>query len=243
MDIYTTEEQQAEAIKKWIKDNGAAVVIGIVLGLAGLKGWDYWKERNLRQHAQASTEYEAILPFIDKASVSELETQLDAFATRNDANVYYDFLQFKLAKKAIAENNLEAAASAFRRVIKNPAHEVIDNIARYRLARIAIAQNKPQQALDLLNKETDAFKYLFSEVRGDAFLALGQNEKARQAYLVAQESLKGNGQDQTLEMKINDLTVINNDEKINQSPSQKQGTPGEKKSQTQASTPTEVEKE
>lgn len=207
MDIYTTEEQQADAIKKWLKDNGAAVIIGVILGLAGLKGWDYWKDRKLQQHALASTEYEAILPLIDKASIVELESQLDAFASRNYTNVYYDFLQFKLAKKAVAENNFDAAASALEHVVKKSANEVIENIARIRLARVYIAQNKPQQALDLLNKETDAFKYLFSDVRGDALLAMGKNEKAKQAYLVAQESFKGNGLDKELQMKIDDLTV------------------------------------
>ena len=241
MDIYTTEEQQAEAIKKWLKDNGAAVIIGVILGLAGLKGWDYWKDRTLKQHALASAEYEAILPLIDKASVSELESQLDAFATRNDANVYYDFLQFKLAKKAVAENNFDAAASALNHVVKKAANEVVENIARIRLARIYIAQNKPQQALDLLNKETDAFKYLFSDIRGDALLALGQNEKARQAYLIAQENFKGNGQDKELQMKIDDLTVsrVMEDKEKSSSRTEKST---EDKQQTPLETETEVEK-
>ena len=155
--------------------------------------------------------------------------------------MYYDFLQFKLAKKAVAENDFDAAASALDHVVKKAANEVVENIARIRLARIYIAQNKPQQALDLLNKETDAFKYLFSDIRGDALLALGQNEKARQAYLIAQENFKGNGQDKELQMKIDDLTVsrVMEDKEKSSSRTEKST---EDKQQTPLDTETEVEK-
>ena len=38
---YETEEQQVEAIKKWWKANGNTLIIGAVVGLAGLWGWRF----------------------------------------------------------------------------------------------------------------------------------------------------------------------------------------------------------
>lgn len=207
MEIYTTEEQQAEAIKKWLKENGAAVIIGIVLGLAGLKGWNYWQERTLRQNAIASTEFETLQPMFDKVTVDEMSKQIDAFSSRNSNKVYYNFLNLKLAKRALSVENFDVAIAALNKVVATPANEVIDIIARIRLARVYIHQKQPQKALDLLNSESKAFMYLLSQTRGDAYKALGQTDKARQAYQLAKSDFKGNGVDNNLQMKIDDLAL------------------------------------
>ncbi len=36
MEIYSTEEQQAEAIKRFFRENGVSLALGIVLGLGDL---------------------------------------------------------------------------------------------------------------------------------------------------------------------------------------------------------------
>ena len=36
MEIYNSEEQQVEAIKRFWKENGTAIIAGVVLGLGGL---------------------------------------------------------------------------------------------------------------------------------------------------------------------------------------------------------------
>ena len=55
-----------------------------------------------------------------------------------------------------------------------------------RAARVYIAQNQPQQALDLLAKQKGStFAGLVEEVRGDALLALKKPQEARQAYAQA----------------------------------------------------------
>jgi predicted negative regulator of RcsB-dependent stress response len=41
---YETEEQQVDAIKKWWHENGTMLIVGAVVGLAGLWGWRYYGE-------------------------------------------------------------------------------------------------------------------------------------------------------------------------------------------------------
>ena len=41
MDIYSTEEQQVDAIKQFWKDYGSSIIVGAVVGLGGLYGWNY----------------------------------------------------------------------------------------------------------------------------------------------------------------------------------------------------------
>ena len=39
MEIYNTEEQQVEAIKRFFREHGLSMVAGIVIGLGGLYGF------------------------------------------------------------------------------------------------------------------------------------------------------------------------------------------------------------
>ena len=51
MELYDSEEQQVEAIKDWWKENGKAVVLGVVVGLGGLFGWRYYQDSVVQAQA------------------------------------------------------------------------------------------------------------------------------------------------------------------------------------------------
>ena len=51
MDAFETEEQQVEALKKWLNEYGMSIIIGLVLGLGGLFGYRYWDGME-QQHRQ-----------------------------------------------------------------------------------------------------------------------------------------------------------------------------------------------
>ena len=58
---YETEEQQVDAIKQWWKDNGNTLVIGAVVGLAGLWGWRFYGDSVIEGQEQASQAYSDML--------------------------------------------------------------------------------------------------------------------------------------------------------------------------------------
>jgi predicted negative regulator of RcsB-dependent stress response len=59
----------------------------------------------------------------------------------------------------------------------------VRDVARLRLARVLISQNKAGDALKLLEEPLPAsFGGLVEEARGDAYAALGKTEEARSAY-------------------------------------------------------------
>ena len=39
MDVYKTEEEQVEAIKKWWQENGMSIIAGVVIGITAIFGW------------------------------------------------------------------------------------------------------------------------------------------------------------------------------------------------------------
>jgi predicted negative regulator of RcsB-dependent stress response len=80
-------------------------------------------------------------------------------------------------------------------------------VARMRLARVQLAQNKPDDALATLSaKPAGAFEARFHEVRGDIYFAKGNKPEALKEYLAALAGSDARSVDtQSLQLKINDL--------------------------------------
>ncbi|MBQ4797252.1 tetratricopeptide repeat protein, partial [Pectobacterium versatile] len=43
MEVYSTENEQVEAIRRFFIENGKALAIGVVLGIGALVGWRFWQ--------------------------------------------------------------------------------------------------------------------------------------------------------------------------------------------------------
>ena len=61
MDVYQTEEQQVEAIKGFWKENGTAVIAGLVLGFAGFIGFNVYKDTQLENEVLTSDAYQTVM--------------------------------------------------------------------------------------------------------------------------------------------------------------------------------------
>ena len=42
MSDHLTDEEQVEKVKAWLKENGTSIVAGVVIGLGGIFGWQFW---------------------------------------------------------------------------------------------------------------------------------------------------------------------------------------------------------
>ena len=94
VEIYDAHEQ-GEVVKKWLRENGSAIVMGLVIafgGLFGFKQWQNWEE-NTRQ--QAATEFEVLDQLLDAG-------QLDA-AMSNFQNLQDDFADSPYTSMAALE--------------------------------------------------------------------------------------------------------------------------------------------
>ena len=61
MNEYETEEQQVAALKKWWKESGTSIMVGLFIGITALFGWRYYAEQSNTQAVQASDLYVQIL--------------------------------------------------------------------------------------------------------------------------------------------------------------------------------------
>jgi predicted negative regulator of RcsB-dependent stress response len=84
-------------------------------------------------------------------------------------------------------------------------------VARLRLARVQLAQGKPDDAIKTLDAvDPGAFKARYQEARGDALFAKGDKAGALKEYQAARDAALGQSVDpQSLELKIDDLLADN----------------------------------
>lgn len=210
MDVYTTEQEQVEQIKKWLREYVPTVVVGAALGLAAIYGWRYWQGLETQKREAASTQYEAMLSQLaDKAKRDEASKLGEKLAAEYGETAYADLTALHLAKVAVEQNKLDEAVKQLRAVLDSK-QETLAHVARVRLARVLLAQNKGDEALTLLTSQaaTGEFRTAYEETKGDIYKAQGKLAEARTAYQAAQSAkLKDVPENALLGMKLDDLAM------------------------------------
>ena len=206
MEQYETEEQQIEAIKRFWKENGVALVIGALLGLGGLLGWRWYNDSQIAAKEQASFAYEKASEELIKgeAGFSKAKTFIDGHSDTG----YAMLMALEMAQQAIERKDLTEAAKQLEFVANNAKLSAVKSVAQIRLARVQIEQGELELALSSADKVSDeAFKGQSQEIKGDVYLAQELFDKARAAYSAALET---NGRDQVLKMKLDNLAIAAN---------------------------------
>lgn len=208
MDIYQTEDEQVEALKKWWEENGKSAVFGVVLGLVAIFGWREFKDYRVEQTENASQLYQQMVIGLrdsDAESVAKIAADLQA----NHASTSYAvFADLGLAKLAIADNKPDEAVSHLQSALKKNSHDALRDIISLRLVRAYIASDKLDSALAVIkkNRSDNAFKVNYQELEGDIYKMQGDFQKARDTYQTALNAAGESGQDTiVIDMKLNDL--------------------------------------
>lgn len=204
-----TEEEQLAQIKDWWQRNGKPLVLGAVIALVLVFGWQFWQKHQINQAQSASVVYQQLLGAAlesgeaDAAEVSRLGNLLK----KDFAGTHYaQYGSLFVAKVAVESGRLDEAASELRAIVDKPAGKTLDELARQRLARVLAAQDKADEAIKLLDGKVDAaFVASREELRGDLLVQLGRNDEAHAAYSKAKESLSQDAAIGGLQMKLDDL--------------------------------------
>ncbi|MBG9997060.1 tetratricopeptide repeat protein [Pseudoalteromonas sp. NZS127_1] len=201
MDIYSTEEQQAEAIKRFFRENGISLALGILVGLGGLYGWKAYNQNQITTAEKASDSYTTLVESDDVLSSA------DAFISENKDTNYATLAAFVAAKDAVEAKKLDVASEKLSWVVSNTPNTELKAIAITRLARVQIAQTKYDDALTTLNAPLpEAFNANVAELKGDIYTEQGNKDQARTAYQAAIDA-GGLTSNPLLQIKLDDLAV------------------------------------
>ena len=113
-----------------------------------------------------------------------------------------------MARLYMDENRDQDAATILGDLVACNAGEEIKQVGRLRLAKIYLYQDKPSDVVEMLEgTDEGAFAARNAEILGDAYVALGRNQDAREGYQRALGEAGGGAtvNQQFVQLKLLDL--------------------------------------
>ena len=219
---HLTEEEQIEAIKSWWKENWLSIVLPIVLVGGAYLAWDFWTDQKVAKAEAASDQYALIIDQVSQAQQSEMGAELSDEQKQSISEAaktliedypksrYARLSELMLAKLAVESNEYDAAISSLESVVENAKDVALAELAKARLAKVYLASGDADKALSVIPANiSDANKTLFSEIKGDIYVAKGETALANTAYQTAIDSLPSDqfSRRGLLSLKLNNTKV------------------------------------
>lgn len=207
MDDYLSEKEQIQKIRRWWSENGAFVIAGLVLGIGGLTGWNFWQSWQLRQAEEAAAVYQELVATTDAGDRETAMSGLDTLVADYGRTPYVDQGRLMVARLNVEQGDLAAAAELLQALVDGTRDPELERIGRVRLARVLIADQRADEALDVLDLDrAGIFMARFHELRGDILADRGETEAAREEYgLALADAASGVVDAQAVRLKLDAL--------------------------------------
>lgn len=203
MSAYQTEEEQVEALKRWWKENGTSIIAGIVIGLAGVFGWQAWGNYQDRVGKDASIAFSQLVSAEQQGDLESASKQAELLRLEYESSNYAVFAALTQAKLKLDQGDSSAARSQLEWAMAQSDNESLKLLAQLNLARILLSEGELDGAEKLAGVTTGGFAGDFAQLRGDIAAARGDKQAALEAYTLAMTQETSNRN--LLQMKLDDL--------------------------------------
>lgn len=187
---YHDEQESIEGLKAWWAQWGNAttwIVLVALIASAGWNGWNFWQRR---QAAEAAVLYDQVQQAVnsgDKAMIGRVSTDMES---KFGGTAYAQMTALAAAKALYAAGDEAGAKAQLQWTIDNAKDDEFKQIAKLRLASLLLDDKAYDQGLALLAEpQSDAFKAVVANGRGDLLAAQGKRDDARAAYKLALDTL------------------------------------------------------
>jgi predicted negative regulator of RcsB-dependent stress response len=214
VEIYDAHEQ-GEVVKKWLQENGSAIIMGLVIAFGGLFGFRQWQAWEINNKQQAFAEFSAMNQLLSGGQLDMAMSNFQDLQDRYAKSPYASLAALEMGRARVESKQEDLAIRHYRFVMENGRPRALRVIARDRLARVLLDQDQADQALEVIDGEADVtgFEARYAETRGDILLALGRTQEALAAYRQALDALEsGAGDRNALALKIESLSFSGADQ-------------------------------
>lgn len=209
VDLHLSDDEQAERLKAWWKQNGSSVIVGAIVGIGVIVGVNLWRDYKTSQGETASALYEMMLGNYREQNIAVSETTGGKIMGSYSSTPYAGKAALLLAKMSFEKNDITSAKSQLRWAMNNSIEPATVHAARLRLARILLSEKQFTQVGELISVDDfGGFDSEYNELRGDLHMALGEVDQAREAYLAAAQMLpEGSSYGDILKMKADNAVI------------------------------------
>jgi predicted negative regulator of RcsB-dependent stress response len=205
VEVYSTENEQVDALRRFLIENGKALAIGVVIGIGALLGWRYWQNHQQAEMTGASQSYQQASEALTGGKADGVALA-EKFIEKN-ANNYGVLAALQLAQHEVDQKNFAKAEQQLAWAQGQTKDENLKSLIDLRLARVQLQENKLDDALKTLDLiKATGWVAMAQDIRGDVLVKKGDVKGAREAYSKglasdASQSLQG-----LLRMKLNNLS-------------------------------------
>ena len=205
MEVYSTENEQVDALRRFLIENGKALAIGVVIGIGALLGWRYWQNHQQAEMTGASQSYQQASEALTGGKADGVALA-EKFIEKN-ANNYGVLAALQLAQHEVDQKDFAKAEQQLAWAQGQTKDENLKSLIDLRLARVQLQENKLDDALKTLDLiKATGWVAMAQDIRGDVLVKKGDVKGAREAYSKglasdASQSLQG-----LLRMKLNNLS-------------------------------------
>lgn len=201
------EHEQSERVRKWLHENGTAIIGGIALGLILIFGYQWWTRSKIEHRLTAATQYLSVDAAVEQKDRDGLDRIAGELADKYADTPYAAMALMQVAKEQVAAGQRDEATATLQRAHDIAVDESLKGIIGLRLARLKLASGDADGAIAMAaGKEVTVFEALAAELRGDALLSKGDADGAREAYSAALTHLDASAPNRRIvEMKLADL--------------------------------------
>jgi predicted negative regulator of RcsB-dependent stress response len=222
---YLTDDEQLEAVKRAFSEYAPWILGGVVLGVGGWFGVQYYRSHQNAQAMKAAEQFTQMTAALQMNDSQKSLQIADGLIKDFPASPYADQAQLTIARIDVDSGKAGDAVAPLTQVMNNSKDAELKQIARLRLARILIDQGKPDDAIKTLAEGTPgSFAGRYHDVRGDALYAKKDIPGAVAEYQQALGTSDGGAEASLLQLKLADLA--SNDKA--KSPSEKANPPSDK---------------
>lgn len=198
-----SDEEKAEELKAWWKQNGTSVIAGIALTVGGMFGYQQWQQNQLTKSEGASKVFSQLSSELEKDG-TDTTALLKQLNDKYSGTAYSALAALSTAKTSCESGKTEQCIEQLRSATKS-SQSSVSSVAKIRLARTLISAGELSEAETLLaEKMPVAYSSLITELKGDILFAKKDYAKARAAYDRAILS-SGGSNTQGLQLKRDDL--------------------------------------
>ncbi|BAS67503.1 YfgM family protein [Bathymodiolus septemdierum thioautotrophic gill symbiont] len=197
IEVSKTEEEQAEQIKKWLKENLPHIIIGVALGLGGIWGFNYYETEQYKKALESRANYLSVVANPDNTK---------ALSALKASGTYTQEAELLLAKQAVTKGDYQSAIAHLLPLTESE-NKFLKHIAKMRAASVYLEMNKTDEALAILGNNIDLiFGAMYDNIKGDIYFSKNDITNAKKHYQAALTQLPtGSALINLITIKLKDL--------------------------------------
>ena len=168
---FLTDDEQLEEVKRLVGEYAPWIIPAMIVGLGFVFGYRYYHSHQEQRALDASVQFSGMNAAIQSNDHAKARQLADALIKDYPRSPYADQAQLAVARLYVDDGEDANAIAPLTQVMEHSADSELRHVARLRLARVQIDQQKPDEALKTLSDDPGAFAAAYHEVRGDAYYA------------------------------------------------------------------------